>query len=75
MKKNEVVLTEKNNFEKLLKEKALFDMKQVAKITGYNYRYLRILCAGQKVDHHKFLGRYYMSPHEVASLLQPVKKK
>lgn len=53
--------------------KELHDLQAVAKMTGYCVRYLRQLCHRRKVDHHKLLGRYYMTPEEVAALVTPVK--
>lgn len=57
-----------------VKRKQLYDMAGVADVTGLCVRWLRRLCREGKVDHHKMLGRYYMTPREVADLLVPVKK-
>lgn len=70
-----VLLDSRNTVERLLKEKKLYDMDGVSEITGLCVRYLRRLCHLEKVDHHKLLGRYYMTPAEVANLLTPVKAK
>lgn len=71
---NGVVLSDRNTLKNLLITRQLYDMEGVAKITDLCVRYLRSLCAEKKVDHHKLLGRYYMTPRECADLLTPVKK-
>jgi hypothetical protein len=53
----------------------LYDMDDVAEISGLHVRYVRQLCRENKVDHHKLLGRYYMTPAEAAALLTPVKSR
>ena len=69
-----VVLSDRNTLARLLREKRLYDVDGIVEITGYCVRYVRQLCRQKKVDHHKLLGRYYMTPDEVADLLTPVKK-
>lgn len=64
-----VVLDSRNTIAQLLKSKRLFDMNAVAKITTYDVRYLRRLCAAKKVDCYKFLGRYFMTPAQIGDLL------
>lgn len=71
---NGVALSDRNTLAHLLKTKKIYDMDGVAEITGLCVRYLRQLCHKGKVDHHKLLGRYYMTPAEAAALLTPVKK-
>ena len=66
-------ISDRNTLAHLLRSKKLYDMEGVAEITGLCVRYLRRLCSEGKVDHHKLLGRYYMTPVETAALLQPVK--
>ena len=68
-----VVLTDRNTLAVLLKGKKIYDTEGIARITGYHVRYIRRLCANKTVDHHELLGRYYMTPDEVARLLHPVK--
>lgn len=78
MRKNEVngvVLSDRDTLYKLIAAKQLYDLETVAEIAGYCVRYLRRLCHEGKIDHHKLLGRYYMTPAEVTALLQPVKAK
>lgn len=70
-----IVLSDRNTLAQLLKEKKIYDMDGVSAIVDLCVRYLRRLCHLRKVDHHKLLGRYYMTPAEVASLLTPVKAK
>lgn len=70
-----IILSDRNTLASLLKAKKLYDLEGVAVITDLCVRYLRRLCALRKVDHHKLLGRYYMTPAETAALLTPVKKK
>lgn len=60
----------------LLKEKKLYDLEGVSKITGLCVRYLRRLCHGERgrrIAHVRLLGRYYMTPAQVAELLEPIK--
>lgn len=62
----------------LLKAKKLYDLDGVSNITGLCVRYLRRLCHGEhgkRIAHHRLLGRYYMTPVQVADLLEPVKAK
>lgn len=68
-----IILNDRNTLDQLLVEKKLYDMKSAARIVGFHYRYLRRLCHARKVDHHKLLGHYYMTPVEVAALLTPIK--
>lgn len=78
MRKSEIegiILSDRATIAQLLKEKKIYDMDSVAKIVDLCVRYLRRLCHEGKVDHHKLLGRYYMTPAEVAALLQPVKAR
>lgn len=70
-----VQLTQRTNLQFLLQTKQLYDMDGVHEITGLCVRYLRRLCAGKKVGHHKLLGRYYMTPAEAAALLVRVPKE
>ncbi len=70
-----VVLSDRTTLAQLLAAKKLYDMDGVAKITDLCVRYLRRLCAERKVDHHKLLGRYYMTPAEAAALLVRVPKE
>jgi hypothetical protein len=70
-----VQLSDRNTLAQLLKDEKLHDLGGVAKITGLCVRYLRRLCHEGKVDHHRLLGRYYMTPAEAAALLRPVAKK
>ena len=69
-----LTLSSRNTLEKLLIEEKIYNMDGVANITGLCVRYLRRLCAESKVDHHKLLGRYYMTPAECAALLVRVPK-
>lgn len=69
-----VELNDRDTLERLLKDKKIYDLDGVSKIADRCVRYLRRLCHEGKVDHHKLLGRYYMTPNEVAALLTPVKK-
>ena len=70
-----VVLSDRNTLARLLKEKKIYDLDGVANIVDLCVRYLRRLCAARAVDHHKLLGRYYMTPDECAALLVRVPKK
>ncbi len=70
-----IILSDRNTLASLLKAKKLYDMDGVAEITDLCVRYLRRLCAERKVDHHKLLGRYYMTPAECAALLVRVPKR
>ena len=69
-----VKLTNRNTLDTLVKQNRLYPLEKVSEITTYGVRYLRRLCHAKKIDHHRFLGRYYMTPAEVSALLQPVKK-
>jgi len=69
-----IVLSDRNTLAQLLADKKLYDLDGVAEIADLCVRYLRRLCAGKKVDHHKLLGRYYMTPEETAALLVRVPK-
>ena len=69
-----VELTHRSTLDSLLLSKKLYDMEGVSKITGYCVRYLRRLCHSKKIDHHRFLGRYYLTLPQIQSLLRPVKK-
>jgi len=69
-----IVLSDRNTLAQLLAEHKLYDLKDVAPIVDRCVRYLRRLCAEKKVDHHKLLGRYYMTPAETAALLTRVPK-
>lgn len=68
-----VELTEQSTLDQLLKKKKLYDVVATAKIVGMNPRYIRRLCHAGAIDHHRLLGRYYLTPVEVANLLQPRK--
>lgn len=70
-----VLLDDRRTLEQLLKEKKLYDLESAAKIVGLCVRWLRRLCHDEKIGHHKLLGRYYMTPAEVAALLAPIKAK
>ena len=70
-----VVLSDRNTLAQLLAAKKLYDLNDVAPIVDRCVRYLRRLCADKKVDHHKLLGRYYMTPAETAALLVRVPKE
>ena len=63
----------------LLKKKKIYDLDGVSEITGLCVRYLRRLCHGEpkgrRIAHHRLLGRYYMTPQQVAALLEPVQAK
>ncbi len=72
---NGVTLSERTGITELLRARKIYDMAAAAKITGRCVRWLRRLCHEGKVDHHKLLGRYYMTPQEVAALLTPVKAR
>ena len=67
------ILSGRSTLARLLADKKIYDMPGAAKITGLCVRYLRRLCHEGKIGHHKLLGRYYMTPAEVAALLTPVK--
>ena len=64
-------LTSRKTLTVLLKQKQLFTMDDAAKIIGYHVRYLRQLCRERKVDFQKILGRYYMTPKNIADVLAP----
>ena len=70
-----VKLGDRATLDSLLKTKKLYDVDGIAEITGFCVRYVRQLCRTGRVSHHKLLGRYYMTPAEVAALLTPVPKK
>ena len=72
--KNIISLDNRHTLDGMLKRGELLDLHDVAGITGFCVRYVRQLCRTRKVDHHRFLSRYYMTKTEVAALLQPVKK-
>ena len=67
-----IELTDRNTLSKLLKAKKIYTLDKVAEIVDRCPRYLRKLCHAGVVDHHKLLGRYYMTPVEVANLMTPV---
>lgn len=59
----------------LIEQGKLFDLQEVARMVpgGRCVRYLRRLCHAELVDHHKILGRYYMTREEIGALVKPVK--
>lgn len=70
-----VKITSRTTLRILLAQRKLYDLAGAAKQAGLCVRYLRQLCHTRKIDHHRLLGRYYMTPVEVAALLQPIKAK
>ena len=68
------MLNRRNTLDKLLSGKKLFDIRASARITGYCERYVRQLCREKKINHQRILGRYYMTPADIADLLTPVVK-
>lgn len=70
-----VILDDRNTVARLLKRRALYDMKGVSEIVDRCPRWLRRLCHDKKIEHLKLLGRYYMTPGQVAALIKPVKAK
>jgi len=70
-----VILGDRHTLARLLRVKRIYDMADAASIAGLCVRYLRHLCHQEKIAHHKLLGRYYMTPAEIAALLTPVKAK
>jgi hypothetical protein len=72
MKVNGVTITDKLTLSVLLRRKELYDMENAARVMGRSKVYLRRLCKARRIGHHRFLGRYYMTPKNIADLLQPV---
>ncbi len=73
-----IMLDGRATIAQLLKDKKLYDLEGAAEITGLCVRYLRRLCHGERgrrIAHHRLLGRYYMTPQQVAALIQPVSAK
>lgn len=66
----------RDTLAQLLKDKRIYDLNRVSRITGLCVRYLRRLCHGERgrrIAHIRLLGRYYMTPAQVAELLEPIK--
>ena len=70
--KLEVDLTSRQEIAQALKVGKLYNLRQVARITGYCVRYLRMLCHARKVKHQKILARYYMTEQELSEMIKPV---
>ena len=71
--KNVLTIDGTKTVRAMLAARQLYNLRGVAKATGYCVTYLRRLCHVRAVAHHRLLGRYYMTPAEVSALIKPVK--